>query len=634
MEQITFNEALWINWLQAKGLSPNTIEQYTHYFQKFEFDKLSQNYLVEYITHFNNNVARAFLKNLLHFIKTGDFPKEIKILIADMEIPKVTGRKKVRIPEILSEEQVFRVSNAVNGERNKIMVLLTFFGGLRVSELCKIKPYDFMWENWLRNPEDIGRLRVIGKGNKQRPVLIPSKLMARIYTWIKNEVSNIQSKDVKLFGIKSRRWRQILDRAGEVAIGRRIHPHLLRHLEDEFTQILTPDGWKFHNEIKAGDNVFTFNIQKDEIELEPLLKIHRYNIDEEIFRVKNRYLDYLCTPEHNGVFKIGKFKRKGGKGYTAFKNWELLSIEQLLSQKGIIRHKISGIFNQGTKSIGKAKAGLLGWILTDGNISKKYDGISISQSLTVNEEKCKYIEKLLQDAQIPYTKTIQDCKANKVHKNPYQMCNFWLIGGGNRGKIKGTNYNWIWEWINKNRTPKYTLLTLKQEELQELYRCMMLGDGTINKYKNKDGTSCAELCTQNKERIDFFRALCSLLGKRTILRYKKNGINGFSKFKNKIYFRTRITPKDFAHITKEQITKEHYKGIGYCPETSNKTWIAKSNETIFITGNSCASWLAENGFTLQEISEYVGHQNISTTQLYVHLSQEKIQDKFQKLTEK
>lgn len=229
MEQINFDKKNWNSWLQAKGLSKNTIEQYAYYFDKFEFDKLSQPYLIEYINKYNNNVARAFLKNLLHFVKTGEFQKEVKLLISEFDIPKVTGRKKVRLPQVLSEEQVFQLSNAMQTERNKIMVLVTFYGGLRVSELTKIKPYDFNWELWLRAPNELGKLKVIGKGDKQRPVFVPAKLMARVYTWIKNEVSGHQSKDMRLFKIGRRRWEQLLDKASLISIGRHIHPHLLRH---------------------------------------------------------------------------------------------------------------------------------------------------------------------------------------------------------------------------------------------------------------------------------------------------------------------------------------------------------------------------------------------------------------------
>lgn len=229
MDTINLDKTQWDNWLIAKGLSSNTIGQYSYYFEKFEFDKLSQSYLIEYITRYNNNVARAFLKNLLHFIKTNEFPKEIKFLISEFEIPKITGRKKVRIPQVLSEEQTFQLTNAMETERNKIMTLLTFYGGLRVGELIKIKPYDFNWEKWLRAPEELGWLKVIGKGNKQRNVFVPTKLMARVYNWIKSEVSKKQGKDVRLFKISEQRWEQILGKASQRTLGRHIHPHLIRH---------------------------------------------------------------------------------------------------------------------------------------------------------------------------------------------------------------------------------------------------------------------------------------------------------------------------------------------------------------------------------------------------------------------
>lgn len=229
MESITLNTNDWNSWLQAKGLSMNTIGQYSYYFSKFEFDKISQTYLIEYVNKYNNNVARAFVKNLLHFVRTNNYPKELKLLLSEIEIPQITGRKKVRLPQVLTEEQVFQLSNGMTSERNKLMVLLTFFGGLRVSELCKIKPYDFNWEAWLRAPDELGRLRVVGKGDKQRPVFVPAKLMARLYTWIKKEVSQRQSKDVYLFKIGPKMWEYLMVKISEKTLDRHVTPHLLRH---------------------------------------------------------------------------------------------------------------------------------------------------------------------------------------------------------------------------------------------------------------------------------------------------------------------------------------------------------------------------------------------------------------------
>lgn len=226
---IAINNKEWNDWLQAKGLSTNTIEQYNYYLTRFNLEELNQKYLTNYIVQYNNSVAKAFIKNLIHFIKVNDYPKEIKVQIAELEIPQISGRKKIRLPQVLTEEEVYKLSNAMNNERNKLMVLITFFGGLRVGELTKIKPYDFNWDKWVESPEDLGRLKVIGKGNKQRPIFIPAKLMARIYTWIKSEVSKRQSKNANLFKIGIKRWEVILEKAGDRAIGRHINPHLLRH---------------------------------------------------------------------------------------------------------------------------------------------------------------------------------------------------------------------------------------------------------------------------------------------------------------------------------------------------------------------------------------------------------------------
>ena len=226
---ITINIDDWNNWLKVKGLSDNTIFQYNYYLQRLNLNALTQKYLMAYVIRYNNTVAKAFIKNLIHYIKINDFPQEVKVLIATLELPEISGRKKSRIPAILIQDEVYRLSNAMNSERDKLMCLLTFFGGLRVSELIKIKPYDFNWEIWLSNTDELGRLKIIGKGNKQRSVFLPQKLMARIYSWIKNEVSKEQSKNNLLFKMGVKRWENIVAKAGDKSLGRHINPHLLRH---------------------------------------------------------------------------------------------------------------------------------------------------------------------------------------------------------------------------------------------------------------------------------------------------------------------------------------------------------------------------------------------------------------------
>ena len=241
MEALDFDKGKWEVWLEAKGLAPRTIDEYGKFWDKFDFSKLEQEYLNLFIQRYNNNVARAFLKNLFHYCKIS-FPKEVRGFLLELEIPQVTGHKKARIPKVISIEEVKKLAEGMAGERNRLMVLVTFYGCLRLSELLSIKPYDFNWNLWLLNPDRNGKLRVIGKGNKEREVFIPQFLMARLYQWIRGEVVvKGQSKDAPLFSIRKSMWQKLLGESSDKVLGRHINPHLLRHSGATW---LRENGWE------------------------------------------------------------------------------------------------------------------------------------------------------------------------------------------------------------------------------------------------------------------------------------------------------------------------------------------------------------------------------------------------------
>jgi len=52
-------------------------------------------------------------------------------------------------------------------------------------------------------------------------------------------------------------------------------------------------------------------------------------------------------------------------------DWELISIKDFLSikNKRLVKHRLSS-FSDGKLSIGKVRAGILGWIISDGTIKK------------------------------------------------------------------------------------------------------------------------------------------------------------------------------------------------------------------------------------------------------------------------
>lgn len=218
----------WIEWLKLKGLSDSTIKSYNKYFMKFNFSKLSHEYMFGFLKKNNNSVARAMLKNLIQFIKMSDFPREIRGLVDGFEIPIITGRKKQRIPEIIDRFQVHTLAKSMNHERENYMVLTTFYLGLRCSELLNLKIDDFNWEEWSKTPKRAGVVKIIGKGDKQRNLPVVPELMIRLNNWISGELE--KDPDIeKIFRISERRWQIILSKKSKKIFNRSIHPHLLRH---------------------------------------------------------------------------------------------------------------------------------------------------------------------------------------------------------------------------------------------------------------------------------------------------------------------------------------------------------------------------------------------------------------------
>ncbi|MGL4621480.1 MAG: tyrosine-type recombinase/integrase [Chroococcidiopsis sp.] len=117
----------------------------------------------------SQRTAIATIKSLLSFgHKIGVLSENVGL---QMRSPKA---KDCLHERILSEEEVRSMIAQELCDRNRIILLLLYSSGLRVSELCQLK-----WKD-LKPRTGSGQVTVLGKGGKVRTVLLPAAVWNEI----------------------------------------------------------------------------------------------------------------------------------------------------------------------------------------------------------------------------------------------------------------------------------------------------------------------------------------------------------------------------------------------------------------------------------------------------------------------
>lgn len=251
------------SWLESKGLSTRSVQSYLYYFKKFLYGDFNQKTVSDFLSNPSNNSSpsRAFISNFKEYLSTHykqlDISQEELNEINLVKLPRLTGRKKKRLVKVLPLEYISLIEQHLSNEKEKLQLLLTFYCGLRLSEMLNVKLKDFNWDVWKSQvmddnkkmiSESLGELIIIGKGDKERQVPVPHFLMVRIARYCsRNKITRenrIFIKDNnKSFKLKSkeRYWQSQLQKASSDAgitkrdsqgklIGEtRVHPHKLRH---------------------------------------------------------------------------------------------------------------------------------------------------------------------------------------------------------------------------------------------------------------------------------------------------------------------------------------------------------------------------------------------------------------------
>lgn len=203
--------------------SPLTLE--LEHLRRFVCD-LAQLEISEYTQARITSGIKAFYKFLMYADQVTEDPAQL------LEAPKL-GRK---LPDTLSYQEIAQLLEAIplgepEGHRNRAILEVLYSSGLRVSELTELKKSQVY--------EDVGFLRVVGKGNKERLVPIGKDALKYLNIY-KKEVRAYQvvAKGHEEYVFLNRRGKKltrvmiflIIKKIAETAgITKNISPHTFRH---------------------------------------------------------------------------------------------------------------------------------------------------------------------------------------------------------------------------------------------------------------------------------------------------------------------------------------------------------------------------------------------------------------------
>ncbi len=140
---------------------------------------------------------------------------------AAMRLPKPKNTIGERI---LSEAEVQRMIAREDNPRNRAIVMVLYYAGLRVTELCRL-----CWRD-VQPREKAGQLAVFGKGDKTRYVLIPAEIFLTIISLPRGDQAAPVFLSEKAGPIGRVQVFRIVQAAAERAgIVGKVSPHWLRH---------------------------------------------------------------------------------------------------------------------------------------------------------------------------------------------------------------------------------------------------------------------------------------------------------------------------------------------------------------------------------------------------------------------
>jgi len=320
----------------------------------------------------------------------------------------------------------------------------------------------------------------------------------------------------------------------------------------EDTEILSKDGWKKYNQVKKGNIIATFNIEKGFIEYLPVKHVFAKKYKGKMYNLKNRISDQLISPEHRVVRR--KFYAQG---------YVLEEIEKVLDLKSPFIVPVGSEGNaEGDCNVDDDVVKLIAWVVAEGSCDKSGRGtgrISIYQSKEKSREDYDEIISICHNLKLKYSERIQ--------KGLGSDCNVIRFDANSTRKIL--------QYFQSNKSKGIKLIPeiiLKADaETSKLF---------LETYIKGDGHEGCKITTASvKIRDGLLQVIVNAGYGATVLAREPD--NNLSK---KDRYVIRIIKHKDTYINR--VKEINYSGVIWCPNTDNETVIARRNGKIFITGNT------------------------------------------------
>lgn len=348
----------------------------------------------------------------------------------------------------------------------------------------------------------------------------------------------------------------------------------------EATEVLTPDGWRCHDQIAPGSVVMTLNHETGLSEWQPCSAVNRFEVlDEPMVSVEGNAHSSLTTLEHRWPVMCQRHPARDE--YEFVRDWTtsegLRSTHHLVTGAPCGDVPVEATF---TDDFVEAVA----WFYTEGSIARRYVSAqaTIVQSQRANPEKVARIRRVL-------TGLYGDASTERMSYGRSGM----LVEPAWR-EYEEEQSEKVSFWLNTPATAE--LLEVAPDKVVSLDFIKALTASQLDLFIE---TSLAadghgDTLAQNDERrLEAFEMACILAGRtphsyadRTKRALKDGSIAKLMKLVHASKrMRLRI-PSPSQSSRSSHPRRTTYTGTVWCPTTKNGTWLARRNGTVFYTGNS------------------------------------------------